>query len=359
MEQKQTQGLYTLRAETEEEVLGKLRELPQFFQRYQSMDERWRKRFLDYCMGRKTLPVTYDPFFKRLFHPDIHPGRLSRFLSSLLEQNVRVVRILPSEETLLDGGALLVMDILVELEDGSLANIEVQKIPYLFPGERMSCYSSDLVLRQYSRVKGERGAYFKYSDMKKVYTIVLLETSPKEFHNTGMHYIHYGRTAFDTGLNLELLQEFCLIALDVFREVSYAKDRSEQSGWLSLLITEDVQAAEKLQQIYPWLREIYREMADYLNSPKEVLSMFSEALRIMDRNTVQYMIEEQQKEIENQKQDIESQLQKIMEQREEIESQQIEIKNQQAEIESQQTEIKNQQAEIERLRRLLREEGKQ
>ena len=36
-------------------------------------------------------------------------------------------------------------------------------------------------------------------------------------------YLHYGRTAFDTGLDLELLQEFCLIALDVFREIPYAK----------------------------------------------------------------------------------------------------------------------------------------
>ena len=33
----------------------------------------------------------------------------------------------------MDGGALLIMDILVELQDGSLANVEVQKVPYLVP----------------------------------------------------------------------------------------------------------------------------------------------------------------------------------------------------------------------------------
>ena len=64
------------------------------------------------------------------------------------------------------------MDILVQLEDGSLANVEVQKIPYMFPAERMSCYSSDLVLRQYSRVKGEKGKAFTYKDMRPVYTIM-------------------------------------------------------------------------------------------------------------------------------------------------------------------------------------------
>ena len=109
------------------------------------------------------------------------------------------------------------MDILVELQDSSLANVEVQKVPYLFPGERMSCYSSDLVLRQYSRVKGEKGKAFTYNDMKKVYTIVLFETSTGEFHREGLGYIHKGKTTFDTGLELELLQEYCLIALDVFR----------------------------------------------------------------------------------------------------------------------------------------------
>ena len=295
MEQKET-VYYT----TSEEVVQSLKEHPALFHRYQSMEERWRQRFLDYCTRKKTLPVTYDPFFKRLFHPDLHPGRLSRLLSSLLGQTVKVKRILPSEETLLDGGALLIMDILVELEDGSLANVEIQKVPYFFPGERMSCYSSDSVLRQYSRVKGEKGSLFKYSDMKKVYTIVIFETSTAEFHREGLGYIHMGKTIFDTGLQLELLQEYCLIALDVFRKIPYPKDRSEQTGWLSLLAVEDVAAAELLERDFPWLSEIYRDMAEYIRKPEEVLNMFSEALRILDHNTVQYMIEEQQKELEEQ-----------------------------------------------------------
>ena len=38
-------------------------------------------------------------------------------------------------------------------------------------------------------------------------------------------------------------------------------------------------------------------MAEYMRRPEEVLNMFSEALKILDHNTVQYMIEEQQKEL--------------------------------------------------------------
>ena len=32
-------------------------------------------------------------------------------------------------------------------------NVEVQKNEYSFPGQRSACYSSDLLLRQYKRVK--------------------------------------------------------------------------------------------------------------------------------------------------------------------------------------------------------------
>ena len=48
------------------------------------------------------------------------------------------------------------MDIVVELEDGSIANVEMQKIGYLFPGQRCACYSADLLLRQYKMVRGEK-----------------------------------------------------------------------------------------------------------------------------------------------------------------------------------------------------------
>ena len=93
------------------------------------------------------------------------------------------------------------------------------------------------------------------------------------------------------------------IALDVFRKSGYAKDRNNDdrlAGRLSLFCTEDADEAEELCLIYPWLEEIYREMAAYSNNLGEVFGMFSEALRELDCNTVNYMIEQQQKVIEDQ-----------------------------------------------------------
>ena len=275
------------------------------------LNQECRERFLEFLQGTKTLPVTYDPFFKAVFHPDVHPERLSSFISSLLGIQVKVKAILPSEDRLSDGDSLLIMDVLVELEDGSLTNVEIQKVPYAFPEGRMSCYSSDLVMRQYARVRGERGKHFTYRDMKKVYTIIIFERSTQIFRRVPQHYIHRGSTKFDTGLELSLLQEYCLVCLDVFREFPYAKDKNEQTAWLSFLLTETVEEAEKLVSEYPWLEEIYRELAMLRRKPEEVLGMFSDALKIMDQNTVKYMIDEQ-KQVMNEQQ------KKINEQKEEL-----------------------------------------
>ena len=283
---------------SEDQVLARLRSSPLLFASYQGLNDQWRRHFLDFCQGKKSLPLTYDPFFKRIFHPDIHPDRLSRLVSSILGINVKVLHILPSEDSIISGGTLLIMDILAELEDGSLINVEIQKQAYAFPAERISCYCADLLMRQYARARGVKGKAFTYQDIKKVYVIVLFEKSTGAFHALPETYLHHGRTRFDTGLEMELLQEYFLISLDVFREFQYPKDKNEQTAWLSLLVTEDQEEAERLVQEYPWLQEIFEEIAMLRQKPEEVLGMFSEALRILDQNTIKYMIDELEKDLE-------------------------------------------------------------
>lgn len=67
------------------------------------------------------------------------------------------------------------MDMVIQLADGSLANVEIQKLGYRFSGQRSACYSADLLLRQYKRLREEKGKSFTYKDVKNVYTIVLFE----------------------------------------------------------------------------------------------------------------------------------------------------------------------------------------
>lgn len=89
-----------------------------------------------------------------------------------------------------DESSLLTMDMVVQLEDGGIVNLEIQKIGYLFPGERSACYSADLLLRQYKRVRSSRRKNFTYSKISKaVYTLVLFEKSPRIFHQFPNDYL--------------------------------------------------------------------------------------------------------------------------------------------------------------------------
>ena len=283
---------------TEQECLAELRKHPRSYFAYQNMTQEWKNRFLEFMEGTKTLPLTYDPFFKKLFNPDIYPERLSSLISSIIGTKVTVQCILSNEDSMLPSTSLLLLDILVQLEDGSIANVEIQKIPYTFPGERMSCYSSDLMLRQYTRVKSSKGSSFTYKDLKTVYTIVIYEKSPDACLTDALSdiYLHHGRIIFDTGIELKLLQEFYVVALDVFKESKYAKDINELNAWLSLLTAQSVDDLAALVSDYPWMEAICKDMFEYMYDPEEVITMFSEALRMLDENTVHYMIDELQKE---------------------------------------------------------------
>ena len=98
----------------------------------------------------------------------------------------------------------------MELEDGSLANVEIQKIGYRFPGGRSACYTSDMLLRKYRSVRARQGKDFAYSQIKNVYLIVIYEKSPKEFKEFPNTYYHHARQVFDSGLKLDLLQEYII-----------------------------------------------------------------------------------------------------------------------------------------------------
>lgn len=251
-----------------------------------------------FAMGTRGLKISYDPFFKMVFDPEVHKERLSRMLSCMMGERVVVKRALPNVSSRVTAeGSLLVMDILTELESGELVNVEIQKIGYALPGERAACYSSDLVLRQYSRVKSQKEKRFTYRDLSSVYTIVLIENSGRDFHEMPDRFVHHFHQTSDTGLELNLLQKYIFIALDVFRKISYTIDE-ELNAWLLFLSSDKPGDIARLIKRYPFFEEIYKEMAEFQMKPGELIGMYSKALEIMDSNTVQYMIEEKDEQLQ-------------------------------------------------------------
>ncbi len=82
---------------------------------------------------------------------------------------------------------------------------------------------------------------------------------------------------------------------------------------------------ELLIRQYPYFRELYNEVYKLCGNVEDIMGCFSEALQEMDRNTVQYMIEEQQAQIEEQKGQIEEQQEQLKEKDSQLEEQKRQI----------------------------------
>ncbi|MCI8930930.1 MAG: hypothetical protein HFI01_03855 [Lachnospiraceae bacterium] len=345
---------------TKEEVLRRVSANAGMEAAYQGMPGKWQERFLNFCTGKGGLPITYDPFFKKIFDPEIHPERLSRLLSLVLGKELKVHRALPNEGTrILDEGSLVIMDIVVEMGDGSIADVEIQKIPYLFPGERAACYSADLLMRQYLRVKGERGKKFSYRDIKKVYTVVLLEKSSEDFRTVPEAWIHKSRQKSDTGIELELLQEYVFIALDMFRKVSDNKRTgSELEAWMQMLSSGNPAVHAQIADKSLIFKGIYEEIEAFRQDIGGVLNMFSDALRILDRNTVQLMIDEMKEELEGTKEELEGTREELEGAKEELEGTKEELEEAKGKVEELAGQIGEQADQIKRQFSEMEEQAK-
>ena len=162
--------------------------------------------------------------------------------------------------------------------------------------------------------------------MKKVHTIIFFEKSSKSLksHIDKRLYFHVGRIKFNTNIKMKLLQEYHLISLDTFRKYRYSdiregcteitdydydssqyndelvseKMKRDRLKFLSLFVAETPQEIDRLIEIFPDLESVRQDINEYLERPGEVLSMFSEALRILDRNPAELMVDRMKDEME-------------------------------------------------------------
>ena len=372
---------------------------------YLKSNEEWIGRYEDFLKGRKSLPLLYDPFFKKIFNPVERRDRLSELVSCLLGQKVTVLEVFPNEDSQFLG-VMIIMDMVVMMSDGSIANIEIQKISYDFQAERISCYSADLVLRQYKMITGNRkirgagsdrgsmngSSKPSYKDMRPVHTIILFENSSSLISEVDEAlYFHVGKTKFNTGIKIKLLQDYVLVSLDTFKKYRYSDirkgrtevteydyDRTQYSEkqvtekmkidrlkFLSLFVAETPEEIEQLIEIFPDLESVRLDINEYLERPKEVLNMFSEALRILDRNTAELMVDRMKDEMD----ELKVQKGKLEAQNGELEAQKGELEAQKGKLEAQNEALKSsfkekdaaieaKDAEIERLKKLLEEQNK-
>ncbi len=330
------------------EVLEKIRESRELLTMFYSWTEEQQEEFLDFCTGVKGPRMLYDGFFKEVMNPESAPERLNEFLSLILGTPVKIHAVLPNDSTrLADESSLLITDIVVELKDGSLANVEVQKLGYKFPGERSACYSADLLLRQYKRVRSKKRKKFSYRDIKSVYNIVLFESSPEEFHEFPEVYIHRSEQKSDTGIKVELLQKYVFIPIDIFKKRQHNKDiTGKLDAWLMFFCGEKPEEIVRLIEAYPQFKPMYEEAYEMCRNMEDIMGLFSKELRELDRNTVQLMIDEMQEELEQKRAELEKRKEEAERQKAEVERRKEEAERQKAEIKKQEATLNKQKAAL-------------
>lgn len=139
-------------------------------------------------------------------------------------------------------------------------------------------------------MKAEKGQEFSYKDMRPYYQIVLMEESSRNFKKVAPYYIHREQTTYDSGAEVTTLWHTMYVSLDTFHKVVQNID-NRLHAWLTFLSSDEPVDIINLITLYPEFRELYQEIAQFRKNPKELIYMYSEALAIMDRNTIQLTLE--------------------------------------------------------------------
>ena len=274
-------------------IINEINSDPALRKLFDSFSKHDQERIMCFLEGSASLQILEDSFFQHVFRPDTAPERIESLLSAVLGQKVRIVSPLPRDGSqITDEGSQVVMDIIVKLEDGSITAVEMQRIGYKFPGERTNCYLADMTMRQYNATRSERGKDFSYKDMRPIRLIVIMDESSSEFKSVRPEYIHSRNVSYSGGAQISDLEKVTYISLDTYRETAQNEINTALDSWLTFFSFEDTDHVLNLVDSFPEFLPLYEDIAEFRKHPEEVLGMFSEALKIMDRNTTKYMFEE-------------------------------------------------------------------
>ena len=84
---------------TEEAIIGEIKSDENLLAEYESWTELQQRDFLKFCSGMRGVKVLYDGFGKEILSPIYHPERLEELLSCILETEVKIRQVIPSDGT--------------------------------------------------------------------------------------------------------------------------------------------------------------------------------------------------------------------------------------------------------------------
>ena len=143
-----------------------------------------------------------------------------------------------------------------------------------------------------------------------------------------------------------------MIPLDIFHKKMHNKSiETELEAWLTFLSDDRPESIISLITKYPEFKAMYETLYLMCQNTERVMGMFSEELRELDKNTVKYMIEEQQREIDIQKEELAQKEEQINQQAEKLLLKDEQLNQKDEKINQPAEEIAKLKKELERLNR--------
>ena len=102
---------------------------------------------------------------------------------------------------------------------------------------------------------------------------------------------------------MNMLQNFIFIPVDIFLENLHNNGiRSDMDAWLTFLGCDEPKYISKLLETHPDFKSMYHDLYGICRNTERMMTMFfSEELKILDDNTVKYMIDQLEEEVKEQK----------------------------------------------------------
>ena len=192
-----------------------------------------------------------------------------------------------------------------------------------------------------------RGHKFSYKSIHPVYTIVLIEQSPHIFSEFPDQYIHRFSQQSDTGLSLDLIQNFIFIPLDIFKKKHQnEKIDPELDAWLTFLSTDEPGEIMQLCDEYPFFRDIYKHIYEICQNTGDIMGIFSEALAELDRNTVDYMIDELKKKNDRLRDKIEQMQEQALNDKKQFQNEKEQFQNEKEQFQNEKEQFQNEREQL-------------
>lgn len=84
-------------------------------------------------------------------------------------------------------------------------------------------------------------------------------------------------------------------------------------AWLTFFSMDSPEVIVELIERYPEFRAMYEHIYNICRNVEGMMEMYSEELKILDRNTVKYMVDQMQEQIDSQKELIDNQKEQLVE----------------------------------------------